>query len=224
MLKNIVAALAVLIVSCAPLYAEAPKPSYKAGPLDEINVMVWEQPEISRIAAVSDEGNITLPPVGSIFVEGLTLPEIAEKVKKEISGYIGSPVVVCELVKKGEIQLSILGWVKNPGAYTLPRSSNLLDILALAGGLDFYADARYIRIIKRYSKTIVTVDLDELVSGKLNIDDYKLENGDIIYASGDVITTLKRIKESIPDIDLQLDVDKTQSPQPRQGGEDRKRK
>ena len=221
MLKQIAAAFAVIICISCPLYAAEPKPAYRVGPLDEINLIVWEQPEISKTVSVSDEGSISVPPVGSIFIDGMTLQEVSEKVKKEISGYIESPVVVCELVKKGALHISALGWVKNPGVYALARSSNILDLLAVAGGLDFYADSRNIRIIKRYSKNIVTVNLDDIVSGKQNFDDYMLESGDIVYASGDVIMTLKKIKESIPDIDLQLDVDKTQSPQPRESGDNK---
>ena len=95
---------------------------------------------------VDNSGNITIPLLGDIYVAGLTLDEVKEKILTEYKKFIEAPTLV---VRKLTFKISILGEVNNPGLFYVPGEKiTILEALAMAGDLTGFADRTEIKIIR----------------------------------------------------------------------------
>ncbi len=113
-------------------------------PGDILGVTLFEIPELSRDARVSEDGKVNLPLVGELPVAGLTEVEAAHRVDEAylLGHFVLHPqasVIVREFASKG---VSITGEVVKPNIYPVPGPRSLLDVIALAGGLTQAADTR----------------------------------------------------------------------------------
>jgi polysaccharide biosynthesis/export protein len=90
---------------------------------------------------VSDQGTILLPLVGSISVDGLTLEQARQAIAEAYSdGYINDPKVGLTLVEEATNSIIVLGEVKRPETFKLPKfKSDVAHALAFAGGLTEFA-------------------------------------------------------------------------------------
>lgn len=85
---------------------------------------------------IHDEGDLYLPRVGKITVGGMTLSEAQVHISETLSkGLLKQPGVSVSLIDKGTINVMVLGSVRNPGSYSLPRDeSDIAHAIASAGG------------------------------------------------------------------------------------------
>jgi polysaccharide biosynthesis/export protein len=105
---------------------------------DAVRVTVFQQPDLTLEARISEAGTITMPLVGQVKVAGLTTAaagaQIAEALKR--GKYLNNPQVNVALTTLRSRQVSVLGMVARPGRYPLDEtSSNLADVIAAAGGV-----------------------------------------------------------------------------------------
>lgn len=150
---------------------------------DVVKITVFQNPDMTTEARISESGTITFPLLGSVRVAGMTPAQaersIADGLKK--GGYVVQPQVNVFLVQLRSRQVPVLGQVNKPGRYPLEESSTkLTDLLAMAGGS---TGADTVTVMKKsgngYKK--VEVDLPELfLKGDLS-SDLQVSNGDIVY-------------------------------------------
>lgn len=150
---------------------------------DVLKITVFQNPDMTTEARISEAGTITFPLLGTVRVAGMTPAQaentIAEGLKK--GGYVVQPQVNVFLVQLRSRQVPVLGQVTKPGKYPLEESSTkLTDLLAMAGGS---TGADTVTVMKKdgngYRK--VEVDLPELfLKGDLS-PDLQVSNGDIVY-------------------------------------------
>ena len=133
-MKRILVGLFVFAVA-ATAWAQA---SEKIGVGDAVRVTVFQQPDLTTEARVSDRGTISMPLVGEVKLAGLT-PSLAGA---HIAGalkdgkYLKNPQVSVALTTVRSRQVNVLGLVARPGRYALDEtSSQLSDVLAAAGGI-----------------------------------------------------------------------------------------
>ncbi len=130
---------------------------------DLLDVVVFDTPDLSGRFRVNNQGNIILPLVGDLHVEGLTAPEAAQAVteiyrNKQVMLQPQVTVFVAEFSTRG---VTLSGEVRSPGIFPLPGPRNLTDMLAAAGGLNESA-----------SKTVSIVhrsDPGKIITVKLNV-------------------------------------------------------
>ena len=117
------------------LGAQQPEPSdYMVGAQDELLVTVFDEPDLTKIFTVDDDGTITLPLVGRVEVDGLTLREIRDEITRQLGdGFLVSPQVSVEVAEYRSQSVYVLGEVANPGIYSLSGNLSLLRVLAQAG-------------------------------------------------------------------------------------------
>ena len=84
---------ALLILFTLPLIAQAQSSPYKIRSNDWIDVTVWKEPNLSGPVFVQPEGTITLPVVGEIHAEGLTLEELQDQITQRLGRYVADPKV-----------------------------------------------------------------------------------------------------------------------------------
>ena len=162
---------------------------YTLGAGDQIRLDIFQVDEYSGTYPVNVDGTISLPLVGGINVDGLTLQETEEAVSKQYAVYLKRPIVNAGLVSPRPLKIGISGEVDNPGAYEFQLTANtpdfptVTDMIEQAGGITTLADVRNVQV-KRSIKgrtTTFTSDLWSLINfGQLS-QDISLRDGDTIF-------------------------------------------
>ena len=152
---------------------------------DSVRVTVFQYPDLTTEARVSQRGTITFPLIGEVKIDGLTPAsaggEIARQLKR--GKFLVNPQVHVVMTELRSRQVSVLGQVNKPGRYALDETSaKLTDILALAGGVSpLGADTVSVVLNRNGQAQKVEIDVAAMVrSGDLskNID---IQHGDTIY-------------------------------------------
>jgi protein involved in polysaccharide export with SLBB domain len=170
-------------------------PGYEIKPGDRIAVELWGARTYSQILTVDQQGNIFLPEIGPIQLEGVTNSQLTSRVRGAVRRVYTQDVnVYTNLLGTQPIGVFVAGAVEAPGNYPGNRKDTLLYYLARAGGVDPERGS-YRRIsIKRGGEVIARADLyDFLTQGDLpniefqNNDTILVEQRtDYVTVSGDV--------------------------------------
>ncbi len=183
-----------------PLPEPAPvvTPAYTVGAGDTIRMRVYEEERLNGSYAVTQDGRVDLPWIGKVSVTGLGPEQIADLVESRYAdGYLVSPQIVVDVEAYGSKPVQLLGNIKNPGTYYLHGSTDLIGILAEAGGVgrDDQLSTYEIHIKRARTDSVapVSLSLDRLMH--LGEGNLKVESGDVIhitrgrvvYVSGDVV-------------------------------------
>ena len=110
----------------------------KLGVGDAVRVTVFQQPDLTTEARITDRGTVTLPLVGEVKVAGQSPAEAGKTIASalERGQFLKRPQVGVALTALRSRQVSVLGMIARPGRYALDESSaNLSDVVAAAGGL-----------------------------------------------------------------------------------------
>jgi polysaccharide biosynthesis/export protein len=166
----------------------------KLGPGDLIEVNVYNVPELTSKTRVSLAGDIYLPLIDYVHVDGLTLEEAQSVIEKRLTdgGFVRSPHVTIFVDEAASQGVTVLGEVMKPGIYPDVSDHKLYEVISLAGGFTVSA-SRKIAVIRRGLPEPIRIDLprnlaDEL-SGNIEIlpgDTITVPRAPIIYVVGDV--------------------------------------
>jgi len=128
---------------------------------------------------VGPEGYLNFSFIEKIQVEGLSVPQVEKAIQKTLNEYFKDVTVVVKLVN---FQVTVLGEVQNEGKYTINEERiNLLQSIALAGGIDEFGDRTNVSLI-RHTKSGSTVHYLDLTDKKiLESEFYHIQPGDVIY-------------------------------------------
>ena len=100
---------------------------YILGPGDILEFEILGQPELSRKLNILIDGNVQLPLVGQLNVEGLTINQARLSIEDFYKSELLSPKILLSLKSPRSINVSVVGQVTYPGIYTFNRSSNNID-------------------------------------------------------------------------------------------------
>lgn len=110
------------------------------GPLDRIQVDVFNVPELTREIQVDGSGRISLPLLGTLEVGGSTAAELAAMISSKLRGrYVREPDVTVNIVNSASQVVTVDGQVKEPGLYPVSNQTTLLRAIAQAKGFDEFA-------------------------------------------------------------------------------------
>ena len=165
--------------------------NYRLGPGDQLQIEVWGASEANITQKVTPDGYISIPNVGPINVNGLTVQAATNRIKSKLSQiYSGmgttnvnlSTDVKVSLGQIRTIQVNIMGEVARPGTYALSSFSTVFHALYKAGGMSQMGSLRNIKVV-RGGRTVATVDVyDYIINGRSH-SDIRLQEGDVILAS-----------------------------------------
>lgn len=165
--------------------------NYRLGPGDELQIEVWGASETNITQKVSPDGYISIPNVGPVNVNGLTVQAATNRIKAKLSqiysGLASSNVNLSTHVKVSlgqirTIQVNIMGEVARPGTYALSSFSTVFHALYKAGGMSKMGSLRNIKVV-RGGRTVANVDVyDYIINGRSH-SDIRLQEGDVILAS-----------------------------------------
>jgi polysaccharide export outer membrane protein len=123
-------------------------------PGDLLSVSVFDTPEFSGTMRVSNEGNLSLPLVGSLHIAGLTASAAAELIRNKLieGSFLKDPQVAVSFVDFINQSALVLGEVVKPGPVPVLGSRTLWEIIGAAGGASATA-ANRVLIIHRNDPT-----------------------------------------------------------------------
>ncbi len=128
-----------------------PPSDYVIGPDDELSIVFWRDKDMSADVVVRPDGKISLPLLNEIQAAGYTPEQLRAQVLQAASKYVEEPnatVVVKEIRSR---HVFITGNVSKPGTYAVSSNMTVLQLIALAGGLQEYADEKNIVVIRTES-------------------------------------------------------------------------
>lgn len=158
---------------------------YRISAHDLLEVIIFQEDELTRKLRVSASGMVTLPLIGALKVGGLTLIEAENLVAQKLAnGYLVDPQVTMFVKEYYSKKVYILGQVKHPGSYEIPaeRGLTVLEAIALAGGFTNVAAADRTRILRTTPETpeTILVKASDITKGDKS-KDILLEPNDIVF-------------------------------------------
>jgi polysaccharide biosynthesis/export protein len=110
------------------------------GPLDTVQVDIFNVPELSRELQVDASGKIAMPLVGTIGASGKTSAELASTIEEALRGrYVRNPEVTVNIKSSVSQVVTIDGQVAEPGLYPVTNQMTLMRAIASAKGLGEFA-------------------------------------------------------------------------------------
>ena len=175
-----------LIVLCLASVSAVRADDYRITTGDELELFVWNHPDLARQMTVMMDGSISMPMVGKLPAEGLTVKELEYMVEDELSEYIRQPRVSIIISRHSRWVVSIFGEVRSPSGrrheYDYHDGLGLLELVAYAGGVTREARLRRCAVLRRTTagrRERIEVDLRAILNGKS--PDFILEMGDVVY-------------------------------------------
>ena len=124
-------------------------------------------------------GEIPVPKIGNLKVEGLTIVEAKKMIATALSQTIQSPIVDLKVLN---MEVTVLGEVKLPGKVHLDKEKNtLVEVLGFAGDFDFYGDKKKIQVIRLVDNKPQSITLDLTNLDSLSANNILVHPGDIVY-------------------------------------------
>ena len=128
-------------VFCAP---------YLVNPGDVLRIDVWNEESLSREVLVRPDGIISLPMAGEIETSNSSPSQVGDKISEALAKYMkDAPRVVVSVVDVPGNKVFVMGKVVRPGEYKVTSDTDVMQALALAGGLNAFAAENDIRILRR---------------------------------------------------------------------------
>jgi polysaccharide export outer membrane protein len=130
---------------------EGPGEEYVIGPLDELTIFVWRNPELGASVQVRPDGRITTPLITDMPAVGKTPSMLAEDLKLQLSQYIQEPlvsVIVNKFAGTFSQQIRVVGATEKPASLPYRANMTLLDAMIAVGGLSEYAAGNRAKLIR----------------------------------------------------------------------------
>lgn len=151
-------------------------------------------PELNQTVTVQPDGYINLQSAASVHVEGLTVPDMVEAVKKAYAGTLNEPIINIDLEDFQKPLFTVTGQVGKPGQYELRTPITVSEAIAVAGGLEPTAKTQ-IFLFRKTSNNwfqVEKLNLKEVMQGKNVNEDAAIQPGDMIVVPESFITKFKR--------------------------------
>lgn len=161
---------------------------------DKLSLSVWDHEELSvgsiyghysvnevegKWTMIDAQGNMSVPKLGNVHVEGLTVPEAEELLEKSLSKWIVGPQLTLKVLN---MEATVLGEVGKPGAQRLEKERNtLVEVLGKAGDLGTYADKHHLKLLRPATNGTQAVEIDLTELSAFDRNNLVVVPGDVVY-------------------------------------------
>lgn len=181
--------LIVLFIAAGSVSADAANPTpllqmpqdYRIVPGDVLEISVWREEGLTKQVLVRADGGLSFPLVGDLAAGGLTVEDVRATVTDRLSEYLADPVVSVSVITTSQ-KIYVVGKVNKPGEFVTPGRVTVMHALALAGGLNPFADRDDITILRQRGDqtTPLPFDYDAVAAGEDLEQNILLMNGDVV--------------------------------------------
>ena len=185
-MRFLVRAFFLFLCLCGGVLAQ---PAARTEPIlgvgDVVKISVYQNPDLSVEARVSELGQINFPLIGAVSLGGLAVSAAEQRIEKMLrdGGFVLKPQVTIQTTQIRSNQVSILGQVAKPGRFPIEIvGSKVSEMIAAAGGV-VPGGADIVTLVGNRAGKPVKLDIDLpliLQAGRADLD-VTVENGDIIY-------------------------------------------
>src|SRR5262245_34776692 len=164
----------------------APKPvaraDYIIGPEDVLTVVFWHDKDMSGDVVVRPDGKISVPLLRDIEAAGSTPDQLRARLVEAATKYPEDPdaTVVVKEIKSRNVYIT--GNVAKPGVYPIANGMNVLQCIALAGGVFEYADTKNIVVIRteKGQAQYFKFNYKDVIKQKRTEQNFELRPGDTV--------------------------------------------
>lgn len=144
-----------MLVGCAS-YPPAPKTvasdyNYIIGPGDNLDIVVWRNPDLSMRVPVRPDGKLASPLVDNMMAMGKDPETLARDIEKALGKFIRDPVVtvvVTNFVGPYSEQIRVVGEATRPQTLAFKQKMTLLDVMIAVGGITDFADGNGASVLR----------------------------------------------------------------------------
>lgn len=156
-------------------------PGYQIGPGDVLDISVWKDEALSRSVVVLPDGTISFPLAGKVEVAGKTVQQVRDTMVKELGRYVPELELTIDVKQSNSMMVYVIGRVNAPGRQILNSNVTVLQALAMAGGLNPFANRNKIKIFRKEGevKCVLNFRYNDVMDGNLE-SNIELKRGDVI--------------------------------------------
>lgn len=151
---------------------------------DELTIDVVQQADLgaNKTFTIRPDGYVSFPMVGNIRADGMTVEEFTQSLSNSLATYIINPDVSVNVTKLGGVRVYVFGEINKPGAYTLTKSSTVIDAIGAAGSFNWDTAKKKIFLIHQNNPTKpIEINLNNILKTGDMSQNYIMREGDILY-------------------------------------------
>jgi len=179
----------------SPASLEERHPRYILQRSDVLLLAFPLSPELNQTVTIQPDGYINLQNAGSVYAQGLTVPELILAIKKAYHGILHDPIINVDLTDFQKPYFTVSGQVAKPGQYELRTEITVAEAIAVAGGMTMTSAKTQIFLFHRSSPNwfeVKKVNLKDILHGKNVNEDAWLSPGDMIYVPEKFIANFRK--------------------------------
>lgn len=180
-------AAALLCGGFARAQATEPAPqseaaAYKVQPGDLLEIFVWKEKDLQREVIVRPDGGLSFPLIGDMQVAGKTVSEIRDELTRKLREYVSNPAVSVSVKQAHGYKIYVMGQVNRPGEFTAVRPVDVVQALSMAGGLNPFASANNIKVLRRENgvEKAIPFKYGQVERGRNLEQNIVLQSGDVV--------------------------------------------
>jgi len=155
---------------------------YRLLPGDTLEISVWQEPDLQREVLIRPDGRFSFPLMGDVLAQGKTVPEVQQALINKLQAYIPEVVATVTVTSVNGNKIYVIGQVRNPGAFVVNPRVDVLQALAMAGGMTPFAAVNEVIILRRTlgQQSAISFRYGEIEKGRNLEQNVLLEAGDVI--------------------------------------------
>jgi polysaccharide export outer membrane protein len=169
-------------------------PRYKIQRDDVLFVTFALSPEFNQSVTVQPDGYVNLQGAGSLYIQGMTIPQVVEAFKVAYGKMLHEPIIDVDLTDFQKPFFIVSGQVGKPGQYDLRYDTTVAEAIAIAGGFTPQAKTQvflYHRISEGWVE-VKKLNLKDILNGKNVNEDAVMKPGDMIFVPEKFITNFRK--------------------------------
>ncbi|HWT04249.1 MAG TPA: polysaccharide biosynthesis/export family protein, partial [Xanthomonadales bacterium] len=153
-------------------------------PGDVLTITVFDEPTLPSSVVVQADGTIQYPLAGRVLVAGMSAAEARDVLTRALRKFMKHPAVTLAVQQQGQINVLVLGNVKNSGKFQMRSGAHLIDAVSAAGGVaTSYGEFPLVKISEA-DGTVATASLEKLIRGSDATQNLPLEDNSMVYVTG----------------------------------------
>jgi len=175
-------ASAFLVFSITTSTCTAADDIYLIQPGDVLDISVWNEETLSRPVIVRPDGGMSFPLAGDLTAAGESVENLGKTITERLSKYIPDPVVTVSMQQLSGNKIYVVGKVARPGEYVANSYVDVVQAIAMAGGMTPFAAINKIQIVRRDGEKLEAFPFrfSDIEKGENLEQNIVLESGDIV--------------------------------------------
>src|SRR5277367_3513527 len=169
-------------------------PRYQVQRDDVLIISFALSPELNQTVTIQPDGYINLQNAGSLYVQGMTVPEVVAALKKTYATTLHEPIIDVDLKDFQKPYFVAFGQVGKPGQYDLRYDMTVSEAIAVAGGFAPTAKTQiflYHRVNNEWAE-VRELKMNDILHGKNVNEDAHVMPGDMIFVPEKFITKFRK--------------------------------